>query len=199
MLHSSLHARLIAGLWAASVAVLAVACRSEAPGPKAGAAQEEFSDAPEHGCVQAPAAGTTWKQEAQACAAISPPAGGDHFGSPFALTTSVPLSTAVASSFAEDVIQVEGAIDAVCQKRGCWMVLREGNARARVLMKDHAFAVPIESRGKRAIVEGILERRTFSEAQARHLERDAGRDAASVTGPREELVLIASGVMISGS
>ena len=36
------------------------------------------------------------------------------------------------------------------------MVVKDGAESARVLMKDHGFAVPMDSRGKSVVVEGTL-------------------------------------------
>ena len=73
------------------------------------------------------------------------------------------------------------------------MVLRDGEAEARVLMKGH-FAVPIDSKGKEAVVEGTLKSRVFTEKQAKHIAEDGGKDPAQVTGERTEYVLTATGV-----
>ena len=80
------------------------------------------------------------------------------------------------------------------------MVLKDGDAAiARILMKDHAFAVPMDSKGKTAIVEGTLATRTFSEKEVKHLEKDAGGDPSAVGGERKEFVLTASGIQIPNS
>lgn len=76
------------------------------------------------------------------------------------------------------------------------MVVKDGDVSARVLMKDHGFAVPMDSRGKKVQVEGTLTSRTFTEAQVKHLEKDGGGDPAKVSGTRTEHVLTASGVLI---
>jgi hypothetical protein len=118
-----------------------------------------------------------------------------HFGAPFQLAQAVPLADAIGKAAVEPVL-VKGTVDAVCQKKGCWMVIRDGAESARVLMKDHGFAVPMDSRGKTALVEGTLQPRTFSEAQVKHIAQDAGENPAGVSGERREWVLSASGVKI---
>jgi hypothetical protein len=123
----------------------------------------------------------------------------DHFGAAFTLNKSLPLSKVLqdATNSPSSVMQVTGTIDAVCQKKGCWMVIKDGEATARVLMKNHSFAIPIGAKGKEAVVEGALKVRTFSEAQVKHLEADRGGDPNKVSGTRREYVLTASGVRIS--
>ncbi len=123
-----------------------------------------------------------------------------HHGATFALTESTPLKDVLASAGEElpsTPIQVTGEVDSVCQKKGCWMVLKDGDsAMARILMKDHSFSVPMDAKGKPAIVEGTLTARTFTEKEVKHLEKDGGGDPDKVGGERKEFVLTASGVKI---
>lgn len=118
-----------------------------------------------------------------------------HFGAPFSVAASVPLTKAIGSS-ATGAVLVSGTVEAVCQKKGCWMVVKDGDKTARVMMKDHAFAVPIDARGKAVLVEGELTKRTFDEAQVKHLEQDRGGDPKAVSGARDEHVLMATAVEI---
>lgn len=116
-----------------------------------------------------------------------------HFGAAFALKDTKPLATVLASADApKDPIQVSGTVDSVCQKKGCWLVVKDGEAQARILMKDHAFTVPMDCKGKNVVIEGTLEARKFTEAQVKHLEKDAGKDPATVSGERTEYVLTAT-------
>lgn len=121
-----------------------------------------------------------------------------HFGAAFALGESKPLAEVLASA-PSGAIQVRGEIDSVCQKAGCWMVLKDGEMKARILMKDHGFTVPMDVKGKPAVVEGTLETRTFNEKEVKHLEKDAGGDPSAVAGERKEYVLTASGIQIPNS
>lgn len=134
------------------------------------------------------------------CAGTEVPKAGaeGHFGDPFALEQSKPLSSVIESlaSAGEGPVQVSGEVDQVCQKMGCWMVIKDGDQTARVLMKDHKFAVPFDGKGKKAVVEGTIEAKELSEAQIKHIEEDAGRDPAKVEGTRKEYVLTASGVRL---
>ncbi|HEY8378215.1 MAG TPA: DUF4920 domain-containing protein [Nannocystis sp.] len=123
-----------------------------------------------------------------------------HYGAAFTLQETRPLSAVLAAGkdgLPKEAVQVRGTIDSVCQKKGCWMVVKDGEAQARILMKDHAFTVPMDVKGKTAVVEGTIEARTFTEAQVKHLEKDAGGDPSQLSGERTEFVLTASGVKIS--
>ncbi len=162
------------------------------------AAELEEEAADKNGCIYAegekdePEAGCPHGDEADGALAAKTEG---HFGSPFALDEPVPLSTAVTTASDADVL-VSGEVEAVCQKKGCWMVVKDGDISARVLMKDHGFAVPMDSRGKKVQVEGTLTSRTFTEAQVKHLEKDGGGDPSKVSGTRTEHVLTASGISI---
>lgn len=135
-------------------------------------------------------------------AAVEPTktATGMHFGTQFAMAEAKPLASVLAGATdgQELSVRVSGQIDKVCQKRGCWMVVKDGDIQARVIMKDHAFTVPLDSQGKAAQVEGVLKVRVFSEAQAKHLAEDGGEDPNKVKGETKELILTATAVEIGG-
>jgi len=123
-----------------------------------------------------------------------------HYGAAFALKQVEPLGKVLAAKgdFKEPVL-VSGEVESVCQKKGCWLVVKDGEAQARILMKDHAFTVPMDTKGKPVVVEGTLEARTFNEAQVKHLEKDGGGDPAAVAGERTEYVLTATGIELKNS
>jgi uncharacterized protein DUF4920 len=136
--------------------------------------------------------------EDHACGADAPPAAADqqHFGNPFQLAAAEPLA-GVAGKTDKRVVQVRGTVDAVCQARGCWMVLKDGDVTARVFTHAGNFFLPIgTNRGRAAVVEGELEARTVSESFAKHLEQDRGGDPAKVQGDQKELVIQATSVRL---
>lgn len=172
---------------------------------KVAAAEPAKSAEDEEGCIYKDAAKE--KHEEAGC----PHGGGGeaapgsttpgHFGAVFALKDNKPLSQVLASAKAglKDPVQVTGEVESVCQKKGCWLVVKDGEAQARVLMKDHAFTIPMDTKGKPVVVEGTIEARTFNEAQVKHLEKDAGKDPAAVSGERTEYVLTATAVELKNS
>lgn len=126
--------------------------------------------------------------------------GGIHYGTTFTLAEKTPLGK-VASGAADGQelsVRVTGTIDKVCQKKGCWMVVKDGEVEARVIMKDAAFTVPLDSTGKPAQVEGTLKVRVYTEAQAKHLAEDGGQDPNAVKGEKKEFLLTATAVEIGG-
>lgn len=168
------------------------------------AAAEPKADAEEEGCIYKDAAKEKHDEadcphgggHGEAAGSATP----GHFGAVFALKDPKPLAQVLAGAkeFKEPV-QVSGEVDSVCQKKGCWMVMKDGEAQARILMKDHAFTMPMDTKGKPVVVEGTIEARTFNEAQVKHLEKDAGRDPAAVAGERTEYVLTATGIELKNS
>jgi hypothetical protein len=86
----------------------------------------------------------------------------------------------------------EGRITQVCQNKGCWLVLADGERHARVA-GGHAWFLPKDTTGT-AVVYGILSERTVSEEFARHLAQDSGGDPAQVAGEQVEYRIDASSV-----
>ena len=78
----------------------------------------------------------------------------------------------------------EGRVTEVCQNRGCWLVLADGDRHARVFT-GHKFFLPKDFRGE-AVIYGRLGKRTLSEAFAKHLAEDGGRNPDEVSGEQVE-------------
>ena len=130
-------------------------------------------------------------------AAAKPAAAKDHFGADFSLAAAEPLSAAAAGlEEGAKTLQVSGTVDSVCQKAGCWMVLRDGDVTARIFMKGHSFFLPRDIAGRKALVEGEMKTKTLTEDFAKHLEQDKGGDPASVKGDQREIVMEATGVKL---
>ena len=68
-------------------------------------------------------------------------------------------------------------IDAVCQKKGCWMDVDLANDYvARVTFLDYGFFVPLNSQGSEAIIKGKAFWKSDTAAEKRHYAEDAGED-----------------------
>ena len=76
-------------------------------------------------------------------------------------------------SYVGRVIQTEGIVRRVCQKRGCWMELRSlldaTSENITVRFLDYGFFVPLDSRGGIVRVEGIAAVRTLSVEEVQEL------------------------------
>jgi hypothetical protein len=122
-----------------------------------------------------------------------------HFGAEFAVSESQPLATVLANqTLPESAVKVTGTVEAVCQAKGCWMVIKDGDMQARVLVKDHAFAIPMDGKGKAATVEGTLTSKELTEANVAHLKKD-GDDTIAGDGPRKEFFLEATAVELTSN
>ncbi|MFT7220577.1 MAG: hypothetical protein ACI8Z1_002196 [Candidatus Azotimanducaceae bacterium] len=93
------------------------------------------------------------------------------------------------------IAKVSGNITEVCQKKGCFMVVTQGEYHARVKFKDYGFFVPKDSAGKRAVIHGELISATLTAEQANHFESDAGR-VGSFSDSITEYSIVASAVLI---
>jgi hypothetical protein len=92
---------------------------------------------------------------------------------------------------------VKGRIRDVCQKKGCWLVLTDGQFQMRVRFADYGFFVPKDSYGKDAYVEGRAALREISEKEARHYEAEAIEgDPSSIHGPQRVVSFTATGVRL---
>jgi len=97
--------------------------------------------------------------------------------------------------------KLSGKIDAVCQKKGCWMELKgtaEGS-KLRVTFKDYAFFMPKDGAGLTAIVDGIAKVEETSVADLKEYAKDDGQSQAEVDAikePLKELVFEAKGVIL---
>ena len=111
------------------------------------------------------------------------------------------VSAAVADSSVHGrTVLVAGTIEDVCQKKGCWMVISDGERSMRVTFKDYGFFVPIDATGRDAIVEGIVSREEISEEVARHYaEESKSEDPEQIDGPQQVVTMIATGVRFESS
>lgn len=99
-------------------------------------------------------------------------------------------------------VKVSGQITEVCQAKGCWMILVDGEQFARITFKDYGFFVPTETSMQEAVVYGVLEETTLSAETAAHYAEDAGNqeehnqhlEQASTV---KEYSLVASSVQIA--
>jgi hypothetical protein len=129
----------------------------------------------------------------------SPVPDGRDFGRGVTLTSETALASLLESpeAFEEEPVLVRGRIADVCQKKGCWTVLRDGDASVRVRFEDYGFFLPKDVQGREAWVEGVVTVRTLSEGEARHYEAESRQgDPDAIHGPQREVGFVASGVRV---
>ncbi|AMS27348.1 hypothetical protein AEM51_10285 [Bacteroidetes bacterium UKL13-3] len=97
-------------------------------------------------------------------------------------------------------VKLQASVDAVCQKKGCWMDLKTAEGETmRVTFKDYGFFVPKDAAGKEAIVEGVAKIEETSVADLKEYAKDAGKskeEIEAIKEPKKELVFEASGVIL---
>jgi hypothetical protein len=122
----------------------------------------------------------------------------EHYGAPIKATHPVALSAAIKQldSRATAPVLVEAKVDKICVVKGCWLGLVNDKDDVRVTFKDYAFFVPPSLIGKTVIVEGVLEKVTMTLEDTKHYVKDAGGDPSTVTRPRVEYRIVASGVEV---
>ena len=86
----------------------------------------------------------------------------------------------------------KGRITEVCQNKGCWLVLEDNGAFARVFMSGHSFSVPKEAHSD-AVVYGKLSIKQLDKAEIEHLSSEGSKPQP------QELQIDATSVWIAGS
>ncbi len=125
--------------------------------------------------------------------AAAPAARAEVFGKGVHLTPVTPIGEILAApgNYLGKSVAVEGTVVAVCARRGCWIDLagEKPGETLRVKVEDGEMVFKLEARGKRARVEGVIEKLEFTREQAirqgRHHAEEEGVpfDPATVTGP----------------
>lgn len=96
-------------------------------------------------------------------------------------------------------LKLSATIEEVCQVKGCWMTLQNGDESMRVTFRDYGFFVPKDAMGKAVVVEGTVYMDTTSVADLKHFAEDAGKseeEIEAITEPEIDLVFVADGVII---
>ncbi|HYQ14719.1 MAG TPA: DUF4920 domain-containing protein [Polyangiaceae bacterium] len=165
------------------LALSSLACQSKAAPPTDTAASAEAAASP----PPAPSAAATPAHQ--------------KFGAPFGASPTVALADVIKTpeKFADQTVQVEGAVRAACTRKGCWMELSEAQdpaaAGCRVTFKDYGFFVPTDSAGSQARVEAKVETKLIKPELVAHLESEGAKFAEkSADGSAQEVRLIATSV-----
>lgn len=100
----------------------------------------------------------------------------------------------------EMAVKVIAPVNAVCKKKGCWMELKAADGTTmRVTFKDYGFFVPVDTRNKTAIAQGIAKVEETSIADLKEYAKDNGatkEEIAAINKPKRELVFEADGVIL---
>lgn len=93
-------------------------------------------------------------------------------------------------------VATRGNIKQVCQKKGCFFILTDGENEARVTFEDYDFFIPTNSAGKEVRLIGTFDVKELSEDKAKHYAEDADEDPDKVEGQQVEHQIEASTVKI---
>ena len=102
-------------------------------------------------------------------------------------------------------VQVEGMVEEVCEKLGCWMdiVAAGENEKIQVKVEDGVIVFPISARGRTARAEGFVEKLERSEEEARaaaeHRAEEQGEnfDPSTVTGSEVTYRIKGTGAIVT--
>jgi hypothetical protein len=136
----------------------------------------------------------------------APETSGTVYGEKLTLTDTTLVSAILArpTDYVGERVLVAGIVVEVCEMRGCWVELGSDKEfeRIRVKVEDGVIVFPMSARGRRAVVEGVVEEvaLTLEEAieQAKHHAEEHGLefDPESVTGPTTVYQLKGIGAVI---
>jgi hypothetical protein len=121
-------------------------------------------------------------------------------GEALAATETVALANVIANpgDYQGKTVRIEAQIEQVCVKKGCWMILEDGEESVRVTFKDYGFFVPTDTKpGSVARIDAVVSVETISEEAARHYaEETEGGEPEKIEGPQEVVSVVAQGVEI---
>ncbi|MDH3211810.1 MAG: DUF4920 domain-containing protein [Myxococcales bacterium] len=124
---------------------------------------------------------------------------GEDFGAALTLARPTPLAEIVRdpARFAGETVLLHGRVSDVCQRKGCWAVIREGGAHVRVEFEDYGYFLPKDCVGAEAYTQGRVAVVTLSEREARHHASESrDGDPSRIEGPQREVLFTAAGVRL---
>ncbi|WP_291906959.1 DUF4920 domain-containing protein [Chitinophaga sp. CB10] len=97
-------------------------------------------------------------------------------------------------------VKIKAKVLDVCPKKGCWMKLQVNDSTtAFVKMKDYAFFVPLDIKGRTIVLDGLAYQEITPVAELRHYAADAKKPQAeidAITAPQKEYRYTASGILV---
>lgn len=142
------------------------------------------------------------KKEVAEVKSETPAAGPQYFGEKITPDGAVPTDSLKAMMGTDTMLtcKLKGKVDAVCQKKGCWMELVNADGTTmRVTFKDYGFFMPKDCAGKTAIVDGFAKVDVTSIDDLKEYAKDDGKSQADIDAikePLKELVFEAKGVIL---
>lgn len=96
-------------------------------------------------------------------------------------------------------LEIQGVVQDVCRKKGCWMLVKSGKHVMRVRFAGYKFFVPTNSKGYKVSVYGLAKETVIPEKLARHYAEESGdpQKAKTIKGPQKTVVFTADWVVLS--
>jgi hypothetical protein len=95
-------------------------------------------------------------------------------------------------------VRIEGVVNRVCQKEGCWMEISPDGGEAGAIVRvsfDHKFSVPKDADRMKFRAEGVFSLKTLSREHVEHLVKDDGaKIRTNPDGTADEISFLATGV-----
>lgn len=100
------------------------------------------------------------------------------------------------AKFFDKTVLVEATVQAVCLTKGCWMKVEDQGKVAMVRWEAGCggqYAFPVDMVGKRVLIQGSFYPKKISEADAAHIQEEAGK---KIEIPLEGYEFNASSVLV---
>jgi Domain of unknown function (DUF4920) len=102
------------------------------------------------------------------------------YGRPLAGLPKTSLADVLAHPEAGKAVRLDGRVERVCQNKGCWLTLADGDKSVHVTFEGYSFFVPKDSSGSRVRLEGRVVVKQPKPEDVEHL-RSEGAGAAQAS------------------
>ncbi|MEX1139429.1 MAG: DUF4920 domain-containing protein [Bacteroidota bacterium] len=98
-------------------------------------------------------------------------AGDKKYGKPLTLKKATPIAELLAKpeAFKDKTVMLEGEITEVCQKKGCWIKVKDSSSdtELQVKVEDDVIVFPKDGKGKKVRAEGVVSVSVLTEEERR--------------------------------
>jgi hypothetical protein len=114
------------------------------------------------------------------------------YGEKLVAMKATPLSEVLErdEEFDKKEVTIEGTVVEVCQSKGCWMFIGDGEHKLRVDFKNYGFFVPWDSEGKRVRVQGKVYRKLVDKNVARHWAEESSNPDVKPEDITEDVMMV---------
>lgn len=101
------------------------------------------------------------------------------------------------SNYNGQEISIEGIVEKICVKKGCWLNLNAGKETVRVTFKDYGIFVPANFLGKKVVMKGVFNLTEESVERRKHLLEDEGvprSEIQKIESAQKIFSFVASGI-----